>query len=186
MPETTTEEWSCSTHEETWNGGETYATRDDAVACALGEGWTEASTILPETSGDLDLMPGQRFWSGQVVAITAREVAEAAGCGQSLLENIGEWLYEQIGDEASDGQIEATHEQVLDLDARLAATIEAWLVAHGLEPTCYRIEHATSHFAPETPHAYVAHKAWAGGKEPIEYCRVCERGKDDEMHASSP
>lgn len=125
--------WTASTAEEAWNGSEEFDTREEAIAYAVSE--------LGQ--------PGQRVYVGQIHEITNAELAESVFDGDRILEDIDQYLYDQVGDEVTNEMPPTTREQLADLEARLAATLAKWLDDNGMKAPCWRIDHVTRHDVPE-------------------------------------
>jgi hypothetical protein len=124
--------WLCSTNEEHWGCYETFDTRADALAYGISE--------LAVENG---LDDGQRVYTGQVSRFAASELAEAAIDGERIIENIDEWLYDNLGGE-HDHELVVTKEQRTDLETRLRWQMVSWLDEHKIKAPSYRIEHVKS------------------------------------------
>lgn len=143
--------WTLSTDEERWSIGEEFDTRDEALKYA--------ETVLAPEYG---LDDGDSFWVGQIKAVTMNDIADALFDGDRVLDDVGEWLYENVGEDFTD-EIVASRAQLDDLEQRLAATVREWAAVHGIQPTCFQLEHVERHTweqcketRPE-PEPYVGH-----------------------------
>lgn len=121
--------WTFSSNEEHWSNDTDFATREEAIAEAVGV---------------LGLAEGDRFWTGRAVPVEARELAEANDWGSMIAEQIDQHLYDNVGEVAEDG-IEATTAQIKELHTAVALVIQGWLDKHLLTPSCYQLEEVKSH-----------------------------------------
>lgn len=132
---TTDGKWTASTREERWDSSEEFDTREEALEYAKHY-----------LANEMDLEDGASFFTGQVHAITPDELAAHGADAWRVVENLSERLYELLGDELCDQiKFTVTPEQETDLDARLAVTIRDWMIAHGLAPKAFTIEHVETH-----------------------------------------
>ena len=125
--------WMASTREEHWDSSEEFDTREEAIEYA--------KHVL---AIEHNLEDGATLYTGQVSKITSDKLAAHGADASCVIDNLGERLYELLGDEV-DHDFPVTTEQEADLDARLTATIRDWMIAHGLEPTLFEIEHVETH-----------------------------------------
>ncbi len=120
--------WTCSTDEENWSSCfEEFDTKQEALDYAQ------------EFAQNEGVEPGLTVYVGQVRKITTAHLAENAASAEVVVENIDEWLYENVGEEIPN-QIECTPEQTEDLQRRLNATVEQWLNDNSIEAPCWKVE----------------------------------------------
>lgn len=125
------EVWLASTDEERWSCGEEYPTREAAIAGAPAE---------------FDLDPCVRFFVGKKAEIDVRQLAE--GLADTVIDQIGEWVYEEAGD-AADGWPCSSKEDDADLGRALAEAVSAWVDRRGLTPNFFVVREITQHVAPD-------------------------------------
>ncbi len=125
--------WTCSPHEERWDNGEEFDTREEAFAYARGD-----------FAEEHDIGPGGRVYVGRIAAISRERMADYAIDAERIIEDIDELLYESVGDEVTN-ELTVTVAQREDLDRRLVATIVQWMIEHDIKAPCWTIENATSH-----------------------------------------
>jgi hypothetical protein len=128
----TTGKWTCSTNEENFDCHEML----DAEAEAI-----EYGKIFCEEMGVED---GELYYTGQIKAITADEMAAGSPGAERIVESIEEHLYDVLGD-ISEGGLSVKPDAIDDLDERIQACVERWIVDHDLVPNWCHIEHTKSH-----------------------------------------
>lgn len=132
--------WMCSTNEEQWDCREEFDSEEEALAYALSE-------FAP----DYGLEPGDRVFVGQVEEIDRESMAEYAADDERVVEAIGEYIYERVGDDPNDEpyDISVSREQQNDLGRMLRATIVEWMTKHDLRAPCFSIGRTSSHVVPD-------------------------------------
>lgn len=131
-------EWTCSTDEEHWSCFESFPTREEALEYAL-------KVFAPEQNHE-----GHTVWTGQVKMVTAREVVQDVISAEQIEDDLGEWFYEHVGEDAAD-DIRLSPNQKDDLEALLVETLATWLVANNKAPTCFTLQHVKEHpYDPST------------------------------------
>ena len=113
--------WSCSTHEEVWDGFEQFDTPQEAMQYAI-------DTHCGEQGLEFD----RHFWIGKVKRIDPDDVATLGVDVDRMLEAMGEGLYDLVGEVADGHQIEPTPEQQQELESLLTSVTAAWLHKHKL------------------------------------------------------
>lgn len=121
-----------STHEEDWNGHETFDTRAEALQHARFD-----------LGAEHDAVDGDLVYTGIVRDLTACDLAEYAERADAVVDELNDYLYENFTDEVCDG-LAASPDQVADLAAMLQGTIAAWLCKHQLVPNICHVEDVRS------------------------------------------
>jgi hypothetical protein len=125
-PESTEERWYYSPDEE-WFSSYPCDSREDALAEALQElSFDLGDTRAPRSKSRV------RFWTGRAVPITPQEIAEHITDADSIVERIGEYFYENVGDQAPECEFTAKPEDAKELETAVAAAIAAWLTKHDI------------------------------------------------------
>lgn len=131
-PPTPTPHWMYSSQEEEWSNGSECESREVAVSEALRE---------------LDLVAGDRFWTGITDKIDSEEMAAGTGSWEShILDLIENWLHDELGGDV-DVEIRCSDIQRKELDDEVGAVVKRWLDRHALAPQCWRVEQTCSHVA---------------------------------------
>lgn len=151
--------WMCITDEEHWSSNEEFDSREEALAYATTE------LVLED-----GLEVGDHVYTGQVREITAEEIAVAGERAWNVVENLQQWLYDNVGEDYEDA-LDVSKADEDELQVRLNATILGWLKDRDIKPSCYRIEHVESHMIetlpPIDPDDAVADEATACGQPPL-------------------
>lgn len=121
--------WMYSSCEEEWSNGSECESREVAVSEALRE---------------LDLVAGDRFWTGITDKIDTLEIAESWGGAERMIEEMETHLFEDLGD-AVDTEFKTTPAQRDELDQEVTAVVKRWLDRTKLAPQCWRMEKTKSH-----------------------------------------
>lgn len=125
--------WTCSSHEENWNGDDEFDTKEDALAYAISE-------FAPNYGLD----DGDSFWIGQISKVTIDGLADTVFDSDDILDRMACWIHDNVGPDFVD-DIDWTKEQGEDLERRLAATVREWATANDVEPRCYTLENIERH-----------------------------------------
>lgn len=131
-PTTLHGKWLASTNDERWTSGEEFDTREDA------EAYGRESLAIEENFED-----GRDYYTGQVDLLTPLEMAAVLD-GESILEELNAFFYEQFGDHLN-YELKVSKAQTEDLEVRLRVAMAAWFEDHDLRAPSYRIEHVQSH-----------------------------------------
>jgi hypothetical protein len=113
--------------------GEQYHGEFDSREAALAEAVECASSRVT------------KVYTGVNVPLDISEFS--GGHGDTLIEDIGEQIYELVG-EVNDG-LDASREAAKELDERIAAVIEAWAAEFGVMPICWTVTDVVEHATPE-------------------------------------
>lgn len=126
--------WTCSTDEEHWNCDEEFDTEEEAL-----------SYLMSEHAPSYGVDDGHFVYVGQIKAIRNEDLAEyATPDTDRILDDMSEYLFENVGPDFAEN-IEASKEQLADLETRLKDTILKWMEDHSIKPTCYTLDHVKSH-----------------------------------------
>jgi hypothetical protein len=122
------EAWHYSSNEE-WFQSDPCDSREEAIAEAMHE---------------LSLEPGDRFWIGRAVPITPEDVAEHITDADTIVEQIGSYFYDNLGDQSPECEFTAKPEDAKELEHGIAAVIAAWLTKHDIIKS-HRMDKVTDH-----------------------------------------
>jgi hypothetical protein len=128
------EVWMVSDDEEHWQIHEEWPTREAALAGAV-----EALLQYDDVRE-----PGSAFWVGRKIICPVN----TERWGEWVVERLGEDAGEECGDAAENWPC-ATRAQIEDLTVRVRVAVDAWIAAHDLQPTFYKIDRTTEHAFPE-------------------------------------
>lgn len=133
-PPTPTPHWMYSSTEEVYSGGSTCESRDEAISEALHE---------------LDLVAGDRFWTGVTDKIISEDLADRWGSAEQVIEAMEGFLYDELGGELGGTEMRVSDAQRVELDQEVTAVVRRWLDRYQLEAPCWRIAKAQCHIAKD-------------------------------------
>lgn len=112
-----TEKWSISTNGENYSGQ--YDTKEEAIAEGQAMGYDS-------------------FYVGQCCSPIS---PEAAWCGEDWIDHV--LCQDDYSGEWADGSLNATNEELAELEGEVRPILAAWLERHGLRPTFWLIADGT-------------------------------------------
>lgn len=122
-----------SSNEEHWNSYEEFDSYEEAVEFALND-----------FAADYGIEPGRHVYVGQVREITNEMIASRVCSAEQVLEDVGEYLYELVGDEVTH-PFDTNVAQRVDLDFHLEQAFLEWARKHRLQAGCFTLDHVSSH-----------------------------------------
>lgn len=118
--------WAASSHEELWRDGETFETREEAIAYAEAE-----------------FVDDDRFWTGRIKMLAPSDLADAIS-GSFLLDQIGEHLHDILG-EAADDHPDLSELDQQELESVVGAAITAFFASDDRMPELWAIDDVRRH-----------------------------------------
>lgn len=125
--------WSCSTNEEVWDCFEQFDTEEEAIQHGI--------THCEEMGEEFDTL----YWTGRIDPLDAETLGKAGVSAAHIVEEMDSWMFDNLGEVSEGNEVEATKEQLAELDQLLAQVTCAWLTKHKLVPVLCSLDATRSH-----------------------------------------